>query len=87
MIHAAYSICPDCGFEFPKPDRSKHDARASSAGILSGQVTTERYEVQDVSYWVHEKRGAEPDRVCSKLISPVGTARKPWPETSGALLA
>ena len=61
VIHAAYSICPDCGFEFPKPERSKHDARASSAGILSGQVTTERYEVQDVSYWVHEKRGAEPD--------------------------
>ncbi|MCX7701459.1 MAG: hypothetical protein N2039_11315, partial [Gemmataceae bacterium] len=47
-----------CGFEFPPPERAKHDAKASDAGILSGQVTTTRYAVHDVCYSVHTKRGA-----------------------------
>jgi len=61
VIAAGYARCPDCGYEFPPPERGKHDAKASSAGILSGQVTTTRYIVQDVFYSVHQKRGAPED--------------------------
>lgn len=59
VIHAAYSVCPDCGFEFPPPEL-KHDTNASSAGILSGEVITEDYDVDRVSYWVHHKKN-DPD--------------------------
>lgn len=34
---------------------------ASSAGVISGQVDYTDYEVLDVYYCVHEKRGADPD--------------------------
>jgi len=61
VIHAAYSVCPDCGYEFPPPDSGKHDARASDEGILTGQVTDAEYDVQDVFYSVHTKRGADED--------------------------
>lgn len=61
VIAAGYARCPDCGYEFPAPQRTKHDARASEAGILSGEVTTTKYTVEDVSFSVHIKRGAGPD--------------------------
>ena len=61
MIAAGYARCPDCGYVFPPPERQKHDATASEAGILSGQVTDVEYDVQDVTYSVHTKRGAEED--------------------------
>jgi DNA repair protein RadD len=61
VIAAGYARCPDCGYEFPPAERGKHDAKASSAGILSGQVTTTRYVVEDVFYSVHKKRGAPDD--------------------------
>ncbi len=58
LIAAGYARCPDCGYEFPPPQRTRHDAKASEAGILSGQVTTTVYRVHDVFYSVHQKRGA-----------------------------
>ena len=61
VIAAGYAVCPDCGYEFPPPDRQKHDAKASEAGILSGQVTDAEYEVRDIAYSVHTKRGATDD--------------------------
>jgi DNA repair protein RadD len=61
LIAAGYARCPDCGYEFPPPERTRHDAKASEAGILSGQVTTTRYVVRDVFYSVHHKRGAPDD--------------------------
>jgi DNA repair protein RadD len=60
LIAAGYTVCPQCGFEFPPPERRQHDATASTAGILSGQVTVEEYEVQETYYTVHEKRDAPP---------------------------
>ena len=39
LIAAGYAVCPCCGYEFPPPDRQQHDAKASEARILSGQVT------------------------------------------------
>jgi DNA repair protein RadD len=61
LIAAGYSHCPHCGYAFPPPERRKHEAKASEAGILSGQITTTHYAVQDVFYAVHTKRGAGPD--------------------------
>lgn len=61
VIHAGYLICPECGYEFPPPDRRKHGKEASREGILSGEVTDTEYEVSGASYYVHEKRNAPPD--------------------------
>ena len=61
VIHAAYATCPDCGYEFPPPERQKHDARASTAGILSGQAEDTEYQVFDTLYHYHMKRNAGPD--------------------------
>ncbi len=56
LIHAAYSNCPECGHEFPPPEKDKHDARATSEGILSDQVAQTEHAVDGVSYHVHYKR-------------------------------
>ncbi|MBN2583208.1 MAG: DEAD/DEAH box helicase family protein [Planctomycetes bacterium] len=61
VIHAAYSVCPECGHEFPPPEREKHERQASTEGILSGEVTETEHDVQDVIYNVHTKRGADED--------------------------
>lgn len=58
VIHAAYTVCPECGHEFPPPKREQHDREASTAGIISGEVTETDYEVQDVYYSAHVKRDA-----------------------------
>jgi DNA repair protein RadD len=61
VIHAAYAVCPECGHEFPPPEREKHERQASTEGILSGEVTETEYDVEDVIYNVHLKRGADED--------------------------
>lgn len=61
LIAAGYATCAQCGYVFPPPDRTKHEAKASEAGILSGQVTDVEYEVRDTTYSVHTKRDAPPD--------------------------
>lgn len=58
LIAAGYAICPDCGHVFPEPERNQHDGTASTEGVLSGEVTREELEVQDVYYCRHEKRNA-----------------------------
>jgi DNA repair protein RadD len=58
LVHASYSICPECGFVFPVNNRNiKISPYASHDGVLSGQITYEEYEVLDVSYEIHHKRG------------------------------
>ncbi|MGD9126058.1 MAG: DEAD/DEAH box helicase family protein [Planctomycetia bacterium] len=59
LIHAAYMTCPDCGHEFPPRERETHDEHATTEGILSGEITDIDYEVSDVNYAVHTKRGAD----------------------------
>jgi DNA repair protein RadD len=61
VVAAGYTRCPDCGYEFPPPERQKHDAKASEEGILSGQVTTTVHQVRETCYSVHVKRGAAED--------------------------
>jgi len=59
LIAAGYAACPDCGYEFPKPERANHDPQASTEGVLSGQVTETSYPVRDTFYSVHTKQGAD----------------------------
>jgi DNA repair protein RadD len=59
LIAAGYSRCPDCGFEFPVPERASHDAQASTESVLSGQIVETTYTVRDVFYRVHIKQGAD----------------------------
>ena len=61
VIAAGYAVCPECGHEFPEPERRQHEAKASSAAILSPQAITNEYPVREVSYSVHTKRDAPPD--------------------------
>lgn len=61
LIAAGYAVCPDCGYEFPERERRNHEARASTVGILSGEVTTTVHAVSAVYYSVHHKRGAPDD--------------------------
>jgi DNA repair protein RadD len=68
VIHAAYGICPECGYEFPPPKREEHDRQASTAGVLTGEVTETEHDVQDVFYSVHIKRDAPDDHPCTMRI-------------------
>lgn len=61
LIATGYANCPLCGFAFPPPERAKHDPKASSGGVLSGQVSDVEYDVIDVIYRVHHKRDAPDD--------------------------
>ncbi|OHB60774.1 MAG: hypothetical protein A2Y12_07005 [Planctomycetes bacterium GWF2_42_9] len=59
IIHAAYARCPSCGYEFPPPEKTKHETTASTEGILSDQASVNEYDVQEVLYSVHTKKGAK----------------------------
>jgi DNA repair protein RadD len=61
VIAAGYATCPECGHEFPERQVRQHEAKASDAAVLSGQVTLTEYDVSEVSYSVHTKRDAPPD--------------------------
>ena len=68
VIHAAYANCPECGYEFPPPQRQQHDRQASTAGVLSSETTDTQFEVKDVSYSVHFKRNAGLDHPPSMRV-------------------
>jgi DNA repair protein RadD len=68
VIHAAYAVCPECGFEFPPPQRQRHDREASTEGVLSGETTDTEHEVTDTFYSVHVKRDAPEDHPRSMRV-------------------
>ena len=59
LIAAGYGRCPECGYEFPPPERSNLTEHASTMGVLSGEITDTDYEVRGVRYGVHCKRDAD----------------------------
>ncbi len=61
IIAAGYATCPACGHAFPPRQRQEHDATATNAGILSGQPARTDYDVDEVFYSIHTKRGAPPE--------------------------
>ncbi len=61
IVHAAMSFCPDCGCEFPSPERESIEHTASSEGVLSGEIVDTEYDVEEISYSIHTKRGGGED--------------------------
>lgn len=63
IVNLPVMLCPTCGYQWPRkePERKAHEATASRAGILSGEVTIEKFPVKHTIYQVWEKRGAPPD--------------------------
>ena len=61
LIAAGYAVCPECGHEFPERQVRQHEAKASDAAILSGQVRNTECPVHEVRYGIHTKRDAPPD--------------------------
>lgn len=63
IVNLPVMLCPECGHQWPRkePERKSHEATAARVGILSGDVTTEKFAVRHTSYLVWEKRGAPPD--------------------------
>ncbi len=56
LIAAGYQICPECGHAFPEPNKQKHEAQATTEGVLSGQTAREEHRVSETTYHVHMKR-------------------------------
>ena len=69
VIHASYAACPECGFAFPVPERQPHNGEASKQGILTGEAEETEFEVLDVFYNVHIKRG------CRRACAPIDASR------------
>jgi DNA repair protein RadD len=61
LIACGYAVCPQCGYEFPQPERAKHETTASNEGVLSGEVIVTTHEVRDTFYSVHVKKNASSD--------------------------
>jgi len=59
-IATGYTVCPQCGYQFPDPETSRHDAEASNAAPLSGEVTVIEHAVISVHVYLHVKRNSEP---------------------------
>ena len=62
MVSLGCKVCPDCGFEFPIPDRPddiKHERKASYDLIISRPIKREWVDVDKVYYETHIKRGAD----------------------------
>jgi len=62
IVNLPVMLCPTCGYQWPRkePERKAHEATAARAGILSGEVTIEKFPVKHTIYQVWEKRGAPP---------------------------
>ena len=58
LITPSYSICPDCGYEFPKQAEASHDAQAGEESILSEPI---EYSVKKIAYSRHMKKDAAED--------------------------
>ena len=62
VIATGYARCPDCGYEFPPPERQKHDAKASEAGDPFRPASrTPNTTCRTSPIRVHTKRGAAED--------------------------
>ena len=57
VIMAGCSVCPECGHVFPAPEGGfiGLDDNATTAGVLSGEVTDTDYQVDETYYTEHRK--------------------------------
>lgn len=65
VMALAVSVCLDCGFAFPMPEREPprpgHQGTADDADVISGEPKTSTHEVVAVTYRIHRKKGASED--------------------------
>ena len=72
ICHASLRTCPECGYEFPKDEKPKHDARASNAPVVSTEakdIAPREFEVLETNYSEHQKRNAPPGHPPSMRVS------------------
>jgi DNA repair protein RadD len=60
IISAGFSRCPQCGYEFPPPDRDQHGRTAARGGVLSDDIPTVRHEIIETTYGVHVGKSGVP---------------------------
>lgn len=60
LIAAGYQVCPECGYQFPAPEKKPHESEATNAGVLTGQVERETLRVIETAWKMHFKRD-DPD--------------------------
>lgn len=61
LIPAGCVYCPECSFHMPREStENPHDQRSGNAPILSGEKTSTEWEVKNVVYTVHQKKGTQP---------------------------
>jgi superfamily II DNA or RNA helicase len=80
--------CPACGHKWPPPpppERGfgpRHDASATSAGVLTGQVSRETVDVQETIYRLHRKRddptGEAPPTMCVEYRVNLNQSFREW---------
>ena len=63
-----YSACPYCNYLFPEIEKPPHDGQSSNASILSGPPKIETKKVERVSYFIHDKKGGDPDDPKSQTL-------------------
>jgi len=73
LNHAAVRVCFDCGYEWPEPEPNV-ETNSSKAAILSSQIESVWYDVDDVYYDIHMKTG-KPDSI--KISYHVGVTSYP----------
>lgn len=56
-VHCAMRVCPFCGFEFPKPEKSPHSDIASTLPLYSTEKGERIYPVDDIRFKIHKKSG------------------------------
>jgi DNA repair protein RadD len=72
VCHAGFSLCPDCGHEFPDRNAPKHNAAPDNAPITSLETVRTDYAVMDVKYFEHHPRdGRTPTMRVDYKVNPV----------------
>jgi DNA repair protein RadD len=60
LIHTAYRVCPECGYEFPPPEENQNiQDHAAQESILSGEITDTEYAVKEITFGIHTKQNAD----------------------------
>lgn len=60
VMPSSYTHCRDCGFQFEVEEKKpNHEHAADTSAITTDQIPSTTFEVTDVSYAIHVKRGFE----------------------------
>ncbi len=81
VVNISVMICPDCCYEFPEVEKDPHDAKASNAAIISGEIQDTVVKVIDVRYKTHKKAGydiGDPITVRVDYVLETGLIESEW---------